>query len=277
MDLIAWPRNIFDLKDGDAARAMTMFFLGAIIPFLVGALSTVREIVKERAIYERERTVTLRIMPYLASKVAIAFLFVLYHAGALLALKLIAVDFSHLETIDILRFYGVLVLAAMSGVMWGLLISALAPREEQAMLLVIIVVVVQMVFSGGILPLDQLGKTGEILGDITSSKWVFQAMVDVTHLRSGDCEGQSLQNCKIPGIQAYATDAERRVLLNHLDSRYGNIFEQDVGTSVTAILAILVVIFILLVLLQKRKDVIWYAGAHDWLFSSYANDDALSL
>ncbi|MFN2166667.1 MAG: FHA domain-containing protein, partial [Anaerolineae bacterium] len=143
MDLIAWPRDVYDPVTGDASRVMTMLFLAAIIPFLVGSLSSVREIVKEKAIYLRERTVNLKIVSYLSSKVVVGFLFALYHAGALLALKLVAVDFSHLDLADIGLYYLLLVLAVMSGVMWGLLISALAPREEQAMLLVIIVVVVQ--------------------------------------------------------------------------------------------------------------------------------------
>jgi len=257
MDLIAWPKDIYDPMNGDAARAMVMLFLGAIIPFLVGALSTVREIVKEKAVYERERTVTLKILPYLLSKVWVALLFALFHAGALLAIKLLAVDFSHLETRDLLLFYGVLVLAVMSGVIWGLLISAIAPREEQAMLLVIVVVVVQMVFSGGILPLDQLGEVGEVLGSATSSKWTFQALVDVTQVKSGDCEaGSDLSACRLPGIQAYGTEPERRVLLEHLEERYGEALNGEVEESAAWLGGILVGLFLILAVLQKRKDVI---------------------
>ncbi len=257
MDLIAWPKDIYDPVNGDAARAMVMLFLGAIIPFLVGALSTVREIVKEKAVYERERTVTLKILPYLLSKVWVALLFALYHAGALLAIKLLAVDFSHLELEDILLFYGVLVLAVMSGVLWGLLISAIAPREEQAMLLVIVVVVVQMVFSGGILPLDQLGQVGEVLGSATSSKWTFQAMVDVTQVKSGDCSSESdLSACRLPGIQSYETEPERRVLLEHLEERYGEALNGEVEESAAWLGGILVALFVILAVLQKRKDVI---------------------
>jgi ABC-type multidrug transport system ATPase subunit/pSer/pThr/pTyr-binding forkhead associated (FHA) protein len=256
MDLIAWPRDVFDPVTGDASRVMTMLFLSAIIPFLVGSLSSVREIVKEKAIYLRERTVNLRIIPYLSSKVVVGFLFALYHAGALLALKLIAVDLSHLDLAEIGLFYLLLVMAVMSGVMWGLLISALAPREEQAMLLVIIVVVVQMVFSGGILPLDQLGTAGEVLGDATSGKWTFEAMVDVTQVERGECEGPSLDECLLPGIQAYDTDAERQVVMSHLEDRFGAVLDGDALNSIVAQLAIMAVLFVLLYIVQKRKDVI---------------------
>ncbi len=256
MDLIAWQRDIFDAQTGNAAHAMVMLFFSAIIPFLVGALSSVREIVKEKAVYQRERAVNLRIIPYLSSKVAIAFLFALYHAAALLGLKLLAVDFGHLGAGDLALFYLLLVLAVMSGAMWGLLISALAPREEQAMLLVIIVVVVQMIFSGGILPLEQLGTTGEVIGFATSSKWALEADVDVTQVERGDCDDPSLANCQLAGIQAYPTDAERHVVLDALEERYGEVLEGNLSNSIIAQVGIMAVLFVLLAVVQKRKDVI---------------------
>jgi ABC-type multidrug transport system ATPase subunit len=256
MDLIAWPRDVYDPVDGDASRVMVMLFMTSIIPFLIGALSSVREIVKERAIYRRERTVNLRIVPYLLSKVAVGLLFALYSAAALLILKLVAVDFSHLGLEDLALYYLLIVLAVMSGVMWGLLISAVAPREEQAMLLLIVVVVAQMIFSGGILPLDQLGTAGEAISYATSSKWDFEGLADVTQVQRGDCDGPSLEDCELSGVQAYGTDAEKQVVIGHLKDRYGGVLEANVITSIAAMLAIMLGLFILLVVIQKRKDVI---------------------
>jgi ABC-type multidrug transport system ATPase subunit/pSer/pThr/pTyr-binding forkhead associated (FHA) protein len=256
MDLIAWPRETFDPVLGDASRAMVMLFLASIVPFLVGALSSVREIVKERAIYLRERMVNLRIIPYVSSKTIVGLLFALYHAAALLILKLVSVDFTHLDVEDIGIYYLILVLAVMSGVMWGLLISAIAPREEQAMLLVIIVVVIQIVFSGGMLSLDQLGKAGEAIGYITSSKWALEAMVDVTQVERGDCDGPSLENCLLPGLQAYDTDAEKQVAIDHLESRFSDVLEGEVYTSIVAQLVIILGLFTIVAVIQKRKDVI---------------------
>jgi ABC-type multidrug transport system ATPase subunit/pSer/pThr/pTyr-binding forkhead associated (FHA) protein len=256
MDLIAWPREVYDPVDGDASRVMVMLFMAAIVPFLIGALSSVREIVKEKAIFRRERTVNLRIIPYLLSKVAVGFLFALYTAAALLVVKLVAVDFSHLGIEELALYYLIIMLAVLSGVMWGLLISAVAPREEQAMLLLIVVVVVQMIFSGGILPLDQLGTAGEVIGGTTSSKWAFEGLVDVTQVQRGECDGPSLESCELAGVQAYDTDAERQVVVAHLEDRYGQVLEGDVLISIGAMLAIMLVLFVLLAIIQKRKDVI---------------------
>ena len=256
MDLIAWEHDIFDPVDGNASHVMTMLFLATILPFLVGALSSVREIVKEKAIYRRERAVNLRLIPYLLSKVGVGFLFALYHAAALLVLKLVAVDFGHLGLEQIGLYYLLLVLAVMSGVMWGLLISAIAPREEQAILIAIVLVVIQLVFAGGLLPLSQLGTAGEVLGSATSSKWTYEALVDVTEVQRGDCDGPNLEDCELPGIQAYDTNPERQVVLEQLDTRFGDVLDGSVMNSILASLAIMAVLFVLLVVIQKRKDVI---------------------
>ncbi len=256
IDLIAWPKKVFDFVEGDATRAMLMLFLSALIPFLVGALSSVREIVKETPVYKRERTVALKILPYLMSKVWVGFLFALYHAAALFVLKLLAVDFSYLGTQEMAQFYATLVLAAMSGVLWGLLISALAPREEQAMLLVIVVVVVQIVFSGALVTLSELGILGEIVGSLTSTKWALQALTTVTQVKTGICTGASLVDCRLPGMGVFGTDAERRVYLAPIEDRYGDVFGADVFISWGGMILIMVGLFALLFWFQKRKDVI---------------------
>ncbi len=255
IDLIAWPRDVFDPAKGEATRAMTMLFMAALIPFLVGSLSSVREIVKEASVYRRERTVGLGVLPYLLSKVSVGFIFALYHGAALLALKLLAVDLSSAGTAGIAEFYGTVALAAMSGVMWGLVISTLAPREEQAMIMVIIIVVVQMVFSGGLVSLGEIGLAGNVLGSITSSKWAFQALATATQVKSGDCV-TNLADCRLPGLQSFATDPERRAYLRPIDDRFGDVFGEDVLIAWAAMAAIIVGLFILVYVLQKRKDVI---------------------
>ena len=124
------------------------------------------------------------------------------------------------------------------------------------MLLLIVVVVIQMVFSGGILPLDQLGTPGEVLGTVTSSKWSYEALVDVTQVQRGDCEGPNLDDCELAGIQAYDTDPEKQVVISHLEDRYGNVLEGEVYGSIAALLALIVGLFVFLAVIQKRKDVI---------------------
>jgi ABC-type multidrug transport system ATPase subunit/pSer/pThr/pTyr-binding forkhead associated (FHA) protein len=255
IDLITWPRHVLDPLAGEATRAMTMLFMAALVPFLVGALSSVREIVKEAPVYRRERTVGLGILPYLLSKVSVGFLFALYHASALLALKLLAVDLGTRGTAGIAEFYATVALAAMSGVMWGLVISTIAPREEQAMIMVIVIVVAQMVFSGGLVALGEIGTAGTILGSITSSKWAFQGLTASLQVKAGDCVN-ILADCRLPGIQQYATDPERRVYLKPIEDRFGDVFGQDIVFVWVAMAVIIVALFALVYILQRRKDII---------------------
>lgn len=148
-----------------------------------------------------------------------------------------------------------LVLAAISGVMWGLLISTIAPREEQAMLLVIVVVVVQIVFSGGLVPLDRLGTVGGAIADATSTKWVFHGLTTATEVRSGDCTTPTLAECRLPGIESYATPAQRQVMVRSLDDTFGPVFGTSVAAAWAASGAIAIVLYAALHLLQRRKDV----------------------
>ncbi len=255
IDFIAWPRDVFDPQTGAVMRAMSMLFMASIIPFLVGALSSVREIVKEAPIYRRERAVAVGITPYLMSKVWVGVLFALYNAAVLLAIKLLAVDMSHLDAHAIALVYVTLALAAISGVMWGLLISAVAPREEQAMLLVIIVVVVQIVFSGGLVPLDRLGTVGGAIADSTSTKWVFQGLTTAAEVRSGDCTTLTLEGCRLPGIESYATPAEGQVMVRSLDDTFGPVFGTSMAAAWAATGLIAVVLYAAVYVLLRRKDV----------------------
>lgn len=255
IDLLAYPRDLLDPLTGNADRTMTMMFLGMINAFLVGGLGSVREIVKESAIYRRERMATLKVLPYLLSKVAIAALFALYNAAAFVALKFVAIDMSAVGASGVAALYVTFALAVMSGAMWGLLLSALARREEQVMMLIVLIVVVQIVFSGGILPLKNLGVAGQVLGGVTSSKWVFQAQATALDVKTGDCDGPDLSTCRIPGIERFETNAERQVLVNQLDERFGGVFGQSLTTCWAALAAIAAGLFVIIFVVQKRKDV----------------------
>ena len=257
IDLLAWERNVLDPLEGDVTSTMTMLFMAALIPFLVGAMTSVREIVKESPVYHRERTVTLKIAPYLLSKIWVGFLFALYHAAAFFALKMLAVDFSQSSTADLAQLYGTLAFATMSGVMWGLLISTVVPREEQAMVLVIGIVVVQMVFSGGLLALSDLGVAGDVLGSITSTKWVFQALVASAQVMQGECFEATLETCQLPGLLAFQDDpGTQRALVDPILEKFGGVFGESVRKTWIALGSIIGGVFVILLFLQKRKDVV---------------------
>ena len=256
MDLLIWKRNMFDLKDGKAEQAITMLFLVGLITILVGTITSVREIVKEDAIYRRERMVCLQVLPYVGSKVAVGFLFAAYSAVVLFGFKLAAVDFSHLETVDIVRLFVPFLLGTFSGLMWGLVVSAFAPSEDRAMLLVILVLVPQFVFSGGMVPVSDLGTAGQTLGLITSTRWELGALATSAHVRSGACQAPDLSDCQLPGILGKESAEERQGLFKSLDDKYGEIFDVNVYFNWGMALLLATALLGLTFLLQKRKDIL---------------------
>ncbi len=129
-----------------------------------GCNNAAREIVKEEAVYGRERAVNLGILPYVASK-----FFVLSLISALQVFLAMAVVYGGLELMQVLRGddapvpayrlnyaaqYGVLVLLAMTGVALGLLLSACVGSSDRASTLLPYVLIPQIVLCGGVLPVD---------------------------------------------------------------------------------------------------------------------------
>ena len=180
MDFI-WGKDLFDPVVGNPELVMTQWYMLAIIALLAGALSSVREIVKEAEIYKRERAVNLRIFPYLSSKMWVGVVLALYQGAVLMIFKLIFVHPVFPGTQDYLAFYITLVLASLSGYVIGLTISTVAPNQNASMLLLITVLVPQFLFAGAILPLEQI-PGGEAISSIMSSRWVYESFVLSTHM-----------------------------------------------------------------------------------------------
>ncbi|MGD8398617.1 MAG: FHA domain-containing protein, partial [Anaerolineae bacterium] len=138
MDFI-WGRELFDPVAGDAAQVITMLFMMGLIGLLTGSLSSVREIVKEVDIYRRERTVVLKLWPYILSKVWVGLILAVYQAAIFVLAKRIFVDPQFQGQYGYLAMYITAFLATLSGYMLGLLISAASPNQNIALFLVVIV------------------------------------------------------------------------------------------------------------------------------------------
>lgn len=254
LDFVTWSRDLFDPVNGSATKVVTMLFMACLIGVLVGTITSVREIVKENAIYRRERMVAVRVFPYVASKVAVGSIFAIYSATVLFLFKVLAVDFSHIGMSGYLALWVTLVLTTFAGLMWGLLVSAVAPTEDRAMLLVILVLVPQFVFSGGMMPVADLGVAGKIFGVVTSTRWGLGAMATVAKIEQGVCEPQDLETCVMPGLDGLDTVEKKAALIDSLHKQYGAIFHVNVPLYWAMSLVLIVVLLGIIYILQKRKD-----------------------
>jgi hypothetical protein len=139
-------------------QRLIILVLGAV---LMGGAISVRELVKERAIFARERAVGLSVSAYLASKIAVL--------GTLAALQslLFAVltvagapgpDGGGVLDLGTVEVVIPLALVSVSMVLTGLLISAMVSSSEQTMPALVGLVMLQLVLCGGLLPVA--GRAG---------------------------------------------------------------------------------------------------------------------
>ncbi|HIK23767.1 MAG: FHA domain-containing protein [Cyanobacteria bacterium J003] len=179
LNFVSWRRDLFNPETGNGGQALTMIFVTSLIAVMIGAMTTMRELVKEVEVYRRERLVGLRLLPYLGSKVAIALGLALYQAATYLAVTKLAVDLPGDWGVTF-AMYITFALAIFGGMAMGLLVSALAPSQNIVPLLVLMFLVPQIIFSGGIQPVSSFGLPGQIINHLTVIKWPFEAMVKLT-------------------------------------------------------------------------------------------------
>ncbi|NPA06517.1 MAG: ATP-binding cassette domain-containing protein, partial [Chloroflexi bacterium] len=170
-------RAPFDVYQGRFATVMVTLFSLAIYAVMVGGLSQMREIVKESAIYRRERLVNLQIGPYVIAKVALAALMALYQAAWYTGLHYAAFQMPG-GWREAVLIYVTLALTTFGGMMWGLFASALAPNANAAPLIVILFMVPQIVLSGVQVPLPQQ------VSALSNTRWSFESMMSITGVGS---------------------------------------------------------------------------------------------
>jgi ABC-type multidrug transport system ATPase subunit/predicted component of type VI protein secretion system len=136
----------------------TILFLLALTAVWFGCSNAARELVKERAIYLRERMVNLRVAPYVLSKALVL--------GALAAVQCVL----FLLILD--GWFGIpgrppLLLAAMLlasgvGILLGLALSATVGSADRAMTLLPIVLIPQVLFTIPAVQMDMKGPAGMV-------------------------------------------------------------------------------------------------------------------
>lgn len=166
-------RNPFDPVTGSFPEVMITLFLLSVYGVMVGGLSQMREIVKEQAVYKRERLVNLQLLPYVMSKVWVAVLLAMYHAAVYTLVHYLAFAMPGGWT-EFGVIYISLTLATIAGMMLGLFASALSPNANTAPLIVVVFMLPQIVLGGALVALP------EAISAPTSTKWAFQAFMAVT-------------------------------------------------------------------------------------------------
>jgi ABC transport system ATP-binding/permease protein len=152
------------------------YFILALVALWFGTSIAAREVIRERAVYNRERMVNLRLLPYVGSKLFVLLLIVSFQCILLFGtLKLL--DLTTLMALPG-KFGGlpqlfVMILTGMVGIALGLFISAVVRTSEMATSLVPLILIPQILFSGLVgVPVG----IAKVAGVVMPATWTFDEM-----------------------------------------------------------------------------------------------------
>lgn len=193
--------NMMFAPDGgrESAQLLVVLILGACF---MGSTLTVRDLVAERPIFQRERAVGLRPWSYLMAKIWVFGFAALLQSAVMVAIVLIGKKQPGHGTVipsGNIELYVDIAATAIACVVIGLVLSSLARSNEQVMPLLVVVIMVQLVMAGGMIPV-----TGRVV--LEQVAWLFPA-------RWGFAAGSSTVN--MPALNPLDSDAATDTLWKH--------------------------------------------------------------
>jgi ABC-type multidrug transport system ATPase subunit len=157
----------------------------------LGTALTVRDLVGERMIFQRERAVGLSASAYLIAKVVVYSIAALLGTAVMVAIMTIGKGtpahggavLGHGVAHGVVELYVGLALTAITSAMVGLALSSLARSTEQVLPMLVVTIMVSMVLAGGLIPV-----TGRLVLDqlawFVPARWGFAASASTVDLNS---------------------------------------------------------------------------------------------
>src|SRR6266550_183102 len=166
-------------------EASSLLLILVICACFAGAFNAVRELVKERAIYSRERAAGLSTASYLGSKLAVLGFISGVQAAIMvligLATRKLPPSGSVLHAFPLAELIIALALLAVVSMALGLFISASVNTSEKTMPILMVVVVVEVVLTGGVFAIA--GKVGlEQVAWLSPSRWGYALTASTSNL-----------------------------------------------------------------------------------------------
>lgn len=152
----------------------SLYFVMTLSMIFIGCITSCREIVKERALFLRERMFNLEIGPYLYSKVRVLTLISVIQSVTYSAIVSKFVD----TRIPIGWLMIVLFLCVLCGMCLGLFVSSLVQRADRAVMAVPLLILPQILFSQFAISKDQFSGASEWIFAIMPSRWGFETLTE---------------------------------------------------------------------------------------------------
>jgi ABC-type multidrug transport system ATPase subunit len=168
----------------DNAKAQTTLLFLVIIASLTGGFSSVRELIKEREMFRRERMAGLSAGAYLLSKVVVLGLIAALQAAVLVLVGVAGARSSahgaFLPSSLLELILGVAALS-VSSMALGLVVSAWVRSSEQTLVVLILLLMAQVMLSGGVLA---LGAGLKQLSYLAPARWGLASAASTVNLNA---------------------------------------------------------------------------------------------
>jgi ABC-type multidrug transport system ATPase subunit len=168
-------------QDRQPGQLLLVLVIGAA---LMGAAASIRELVKERAIYARERAIGLSLGAYVTSKVVVLSAVTALQATLFTALSLLGrnqPDDPLVMGAGYLEILAAVLGAAVTTMLIGLTISAFIDNADRGMPLLVLMIMVQLIFCGGLFEVHGRPVL-EQLAWLAPARWAFAMAASTTEL-----------------------------------------------------------------------------------------------
>ncbi|ONH27779.1 ATP-binding cassette domain-containing protein [Pseudofrankia asymbiotica] len=170
-------------EESNTAASQILLVLILMACFM-GMSNSIRELVKERAIYRRERGIGLSTAAYLGSKVAVLGLITTVQSVVLTLVALAGMKTSGHGVLTGMPLPEIMIATAATAIasaMMGLVVSALVDNADKTLPPLVVVSMAQLVFMGAMMPLS--GKAGlEQISWLFPARWGYGASASVIDL-----------------------------------------------------------------------------------------------
>ena len=150
------PLSFVDIPSvTQASLALRLLFIFSCIAIWIGLSNAIREIVKEAAIYFRERLLNLRLLPYLTSKLIIRGGLAFVQTVLITAVVLLVFEAPKSELIPWSVGFGITTfLTLLASTSLSLMLSALVKTENEGNGILPLIMIPQIIFSGVLFALE---------------------------------------------------------------------------------------------------------------------------
>jgi ABC-type multidrug transport system ATPase subunit/pSer/pThr/pTyr-binding forkhead associated (FHA) protein/ABC-type multidrug transport system permease subunit len=178
------PHRLDPLPNGiPNVDAQMLLLVVVLCACFMGMANSIREIVKEKAIYRRERAIGLSIMAYIGSKVVVLLIITALQSIVFTIIGMTNRTPRHAVVLSIPMLEVILAVSmiSISSAMLGLAISAWVDNADKTMPLLVMITMSQVVFSGGLVPLE--GKLGlQQISYLMPARWGYAAVASSADL-----------------------------------------------------------------------------------------------